>query len=760
MAIPSRRRLAKYFAELQRIEEHRSAYMERRIQRIYKEMLTDLQQFLGVEYATYAVDDALTYATLAQKGEYARFLEQVQAKVNKLVPSVNEEITETVKEMYRTAYEGMVNAVYVSTNDYELSKLLGGIKLTQPQVIKAAVTNPIAKLTLSKTLEKNRKQIVHNIKQTVTVGIMNGDRMSTMAGKIKNDVDQNYRKAMLIARTEVHRVVETGHNNASEAIAKTFTEAESAYRITKQWYTMQDSSVRHTSKADHRKMHGKVVLQEEEFDLGHGVTAPCPGQSGKAYHDCNCRCKIIRDLMSDEEFFDATGRHFPEYEKKKKPKQTKKKLESDIASAKAEQQEIFDKYGVKNLEELQQKKNTEFLDVPKAEFLETSINDMQEKINKKVEAAQKKALKKQEETVKKQIDDFEIKTYSGIWKDDVTTKDWSSKKDAIPKKKEYFEGKLQYADGSEAEKWQKLLDDLEDFNLNGAAYNELEQQLRKITSDLTNLQKNGKIKKVVSDAFSQERKDAALWAKSTKEADKELRSVSGEVWRNASKSEREAIYDYTKGSGKFNRPLSGYEKPWSKSGSGWEPEFKKGVGNVWIDFEGAGDEIRRTTDIISRSTYDRDIWLQRGCKGDALESFLDLPYGTFEHMTHSELQQFVGRDNRIYSFVSTAVSKGKGFDGTVIMNIYAPRGTQMMYCEPFSRFGSGDGINWDGLSEQSSFGYESEMLLQRGASYTITKIEKTNGMIYIDMEVHPEDGYDWIQQDPSEWKGSTKNYHD
>lgn len=48
------------------------------------------------------------------------------------------------------------------------------------------------------------------------------------------------------------------------------------------------------------------------------------------------------------------------------------------------------------------------------------------------------------------------------------------------------------------------------------------------------------------------------------------------------------------------------------------------------------------------------------------------------------------------------------------------------------------------------------MIIQRGAYYKITKIEKSNGTIYIDMEVHPEQGYDLIQQDPSEWKGSTE----
>ena len=59
------------------------------------------------------------------------------------------------------------------------------------------------------------------------------------------------------------------------------------------------------------------------------------------------------------------------------------------------------------------------------------------------------------------------------------------------------------------------------------------------------------------------------------------------------------------------------------------------------------------------------------------------------------------------------VAKGTGFSGDVIFNIYAPRGTKMMYCVPFSGFGNGSGRNWDGIIKQQTFGSESEMLLQR-----------------------------------------------
>ena len=388
-----------------------------------------------------------------------------------------------------------------------------------------------------------------------------------------------------------------------------------------------------------------------------------------------------------------------------------------------------------------------------AEAIEAQKAEWQEKLNEKLKAEQKKALaKKQLEleaekaAIQQQLDDFEIKTYSGIWYGkDVTTADWKGLN--IAGKKQYYEGKfITETDPDLMKKYQDFYKQLEELDAEGSSYHDIQQQLKKIEqeiakvqSDLKNVEKSGIIDTAIDDAFSQARKDAAMWAKSTKEADALLRDKCGEVWKAAKQAERRAIYDYTSGSGKFNRPLSGFQ-------GGWGQYNNKGVGKVDLNYEGAFKEIKDMTEIISQSSYDFDVWLQCGCGTEAIESFLHLPNGTLGRMTQEQLQQFLGRDGRIYSFTSTGVAKGKGFSGNVIMNIYAPKGTQMMYAEPFSAFGNGGGKSWDGISSQSTFGYESEMIIQRGASYTITKIEKTGGTIFIDVEVHPEQGYEFVEE--------------
>ncbi len=381
------------------------------------------------------------------------------------------------------------------------------------------------------------------------------------------------------------------------------------------------------------------------------------------------------------------------------------------------------------------------------------------KLNEKLIAKQKKALAKeqidleaQKAALQQQLDDFEIKTYSGIWYNkDVTTADWAGLN--IQGKKQFYEGKfITETDPDKMKEFQELYKQVQELDTEGKAYHDIQAELQKVQSQIQKVQsdlqklENGGIMDAVDDAFTQARKDAAMWAKSTQEADKQLRKVCRDVWQAASRTERHAIYDYTSGSGKFNRPLSGFQ-------GGWGNYNNKGVGNVDLNYEGAYKEIKSMTDIISKSTYDFDVWLQRGCGTEAIESFLGLPNGTLGRMTHDQLQQFVDRESRIFSFTSTGVAKGKGFSGNVIMNIYAPKGTQMMYAEPFSAFGNGGGKSWNGIDPQSTFGYESEMIIQRGAYYRITKIEKSNGTIYIDLEVHPEKGYEFVEDMPG-YKGS------
>lgn len=384
------------------------------------------------------------------------------------------------------------------------------------------------------------------------------------------------------------------------------------------------------------------------------------------------------------------------------------------------------------------------------EAIEAQKAEWQEKLNEKLKAEQKKALAKkqleleaQKAAVQQQLDDFEIKTYSGIWYNkDVTTADWESLN--IAGKKQYYEGKfITETDPDLMKKYQDLYKQLEELDTEGKSYHDIQQQLKKIEQEISKVQadlkkvENSGIIEAVDDAYSYARKDAAMWAKSTKEADALLRDRCGEVWRSSPPIQKNAIYDYTQSYHKFNEPLRGIE---------YGSEKFLGVGNVDLDQIGVSysgwkpgamrKEINAMTDIIEKSVYQKDFWLQRGCRFKGMDKFFNVPMDKLQHASQAELEALLlGTTPTEYGFCSCGVAKGKGFSGDIILNIYAPSGTQMMYVEPFSAFGNGSGKSWDGLKPQSSFGQESEIILQQGTTFRVTKVEKTPGTIYIDLEV-------------------------
>lgn len=520
-----------------------------------------------------------------------------------------------------------------------------------------------------------------------------------------------------------------------------------------------------------------VPYFDEQFDIGE--RAARDEETGKTYYipdDMNYQewketfvdggDKSGFDVLDDGSALHYTHHEEPEPPKPKKEYLTKKKLQAKIADADVQLEDLeaqfkgvsggwtFDEV-LKDFGSLEDFTDGDDLAKLKdlhsqVEAIEAQKAEWQQKLNEKLIAEQKKALAKkqleleaQKAAVQQQLDDFEVKTYSGIWYNkDVTTADWAGLN--IEGKKKYYEGKfITETDPDLMQKYQDLYKQLEELDTEGKAYADIQKELKQIQSQITKVQ--GDLKKLeqgdiidsVDDAFSQERKDAAIWAKTTKEADDVLRDTCGEVWRTSPPIQKNAIYDYTQSYHKFNEPLRGIE---------YGSEKFLGVGNVDLDQIGVSyqgwkpgqmrKEINAMTDIISKSTYKEDFWLQRGCRFKGMDKFFNVPMDRLQSATEEELKALLlQKEVTEYGFCSCGVAKGKGFSGDIILNIYAPSGTQMMYVEPFSAFGNGGGKNWDGIAKQGSFGQESEIILQQGTKFRVTKVEKTPGMIYIDLEV-------------------------
>lgn len=219
-----------------------------------------------------------------------------------------------------------------------------------------------------------------------------------------------------------------------------------------------------------------------------------------------------------------------------------------------------------------------------------------------------------------------------------------------------------------------------------------------------------------TDRFSQSRKDAAVWDKGNgAKADKALVDTASKQWIAATEKEKDFTYEYTHHYCDVNEPLQGrkYDNYQTKE------RFIEKVNNI--------------TSYIEKNELSTDMWFTRGDDGmKVIESRIKFAGGSMPN----NLQDLVGMEMQEGGFMSTGSRKGKGFNTrSVIMNIYAPKGTKAAYVEPFSAFGCGDKRSWDGVSRFSTYSSEHETLFQRGTRMRITKVYEEGGKTYIDCEV-------------------------
>lgn len=535
-----------------------------------------------------------------------------------------------------------------------------------------------------------------HVTAVVTQAVLQGQTVPQLAASIAGIAAMDQHAAMKAARTAITSAHSLGKLKGYERAA------DMGIGIKKQWLAALDSRTR----GSHRHLDGETVELDEEFSNGLKYPGDPDGPASEVY---NCRCTLVSVI---------DGIEYDEIER-------------------------ANKLGNMSYEEWKAEKLTKEQKIAKA--LDDQLKDVDNEID-----------------VLKELMKGSDKTYSGIWKDPVTLADWDAKKDAIPEKLEYFNEKLMANDNpAVTELLQKYIDDVEDFDKQGQAYKAYIDKMSALKLKRQSIHKQMVDLGLVEDsAYSEERKANAWRFTSPAEADEHFRGVSGKVWREATAAERKGIYGYTASSGAWNRPLSGFRKPYSSPGTGWEKKFYKGPGEVWIDYEGKGAAIRNMTSLIEKSTYDHDTWVVRGCDYNAMESFFGKSASELSGMSTDELKSFVGVSNRIESFVSTGAAAGKGFHRPVAMEIFCPAGSEMMYAEPFSAYsGATNYDDWDGKKKQNYFGSEFEMILQRGGYYTATDVYKgDDGKMHVVLELHPEQGYDKFQQDPSEWTGSKSKY--
>jgi hypothetical protein len=275
--------------EFERIANIGWKYLSRHEKEVFKLYKCNLQLFrkvLAEAFEKYAVDGKLYYSEMAKYNRLASLLAFIVEAIKRMYKAMIALLNKAFGNLFVDSYFRAGYLLEMATR----TRL--GYMAVRPEVVKAAVQNPISGLTLNERLEKHRAELIMKLRETITIGLVRGSSYKEMVNGIKNDLEGDVVKARRIIRTEGHRVMSSGvHQSVLHATSKGII-------MVKRWLHSKDSRVRDS----HEKMGAKepIPATEDFVNEDTGGKGPCPGQMGKAADDVNCRCVAVYEIVAVE----------------------------------------------------------------------------------------------------------------------------------------------------------------------------------------------------------------------------------------------------------------------------------------------------------------------------------------------------------------------------------------------------------------------------------------------------------------------------
>jgi hypothetical protein len=251
------------------------------LEKLYKSALDDIDEKIKILQS-----DELTQSKIYQV-EYQKALRgQIAGIVEKLHGDEYTTIQQYLHECYTDAFVGTMYDIHGQ-----------GIPLIIPidqnAAVKAIQLDSKINEGLYKALGVDATALKKTIQTEVSRGIATGLGYSDIARNISNASLAPRKRAILIARTESHRITQASTFDAQKGAKKRGCD------VLKQWDATLDGDTRST----HRQLDGQLREIDKPFELGN-KKAMFPGDFGDPAEDCNCRCvsntRAKWDLDEDE----------------------------------------------------------------------------------------------------------------------------------------------------------------------------------------------------------------------------------------------------------------------------------------------------------------------------------------------------------------------------------------------------------------------------------------------------------------------------
>lgn len=276
--MPPKMTLEGYLRRLNDESDKMLGSYEKTLKRAYTSLLRDMNNVISNTYAK--LDDSDLIGSLQKYHRKDNVEQTLTSLINEFSKAKYKGMYDQLREQLLFAYQYYYTGLTeVSGRKYKLLPL-------KKEWLTATIENEIAGLTLKETLQRDRQNIIYSLKSNLIQGVNRGESFSQMAKRMQKVVNNDYQKAVRIARTETHRVKEAGTYESALKGEK------AGIKQVKTWNSSNDGRTR----KEHRRLDGKTIPLDEYFRVG-SAKALKPGGTGRPEHDINCRCFLTMEIV-------------------------------------------------------------------------------------------------------------------------------------------------------------------------------------------------------------------------------------------------------------------------------------------------------------------------------------------------------------------------------------------------------------------------------------------------------------------------------
>lgn len=241
----------------------------KRLEEVYEDSLGEINERIEMLLAR---DDANLQNVIYQVDYQRALKKQVEAILDNLQNNEFETVSEYLTESYEDGFIGNLYSMQQQGVPF-------AFPMNQELIVDAIQHETMLTSSLYTELGLDIKRLQKNIAGEISRGIASSMTYAEIARNVSNYSKIPLNRAMLISRTESHRIRETAVAHSQEKAV------EKGADLVRVWDSVMDGKTR----SKHLHLDGQKRRVNEPFEAG-GKKVMRPGQFGDPADDCNCRC--------------------------------------------------------------------------------------------------------------------------------------------------------------------------------------------------------------------------------------------------------------------------------------------------------------------------------------------------------------------------------------------------------------------------------------------------------------------------------------